>query len=509
MVSSDEYWKNRAAQEMYEDMAEAEETAETVAKVYLKASRYIEGQLEDIFDTYRRRHGLSASQAYLLIRRMKNKSDLEELVRLLQNSIDAGDKQEKERLIAELESAAYRARIEHFARLQSQIDEMIQNVYKQEKTANQKLYESLAQDSYYRSIFDIQQRCGVGFSFNHIDPKQIEHVLSRPWSGKHYSKRIWDNTQALAEQVQEEILLSLMTGKTEREAAESVNAVFAKGSAVARRLIRTESNYVTTELNFKAYEEAGIKEYQYLATLDLKTSEICRSLDGKIFKVSEHQVGVNCPPMHPWCRSTTISVVDRAYISKMKRSAIDPATGEKILVSRSMNYAQWYAKYVEGKDVSTVEKDSKDDIIVSGARITNPDSAAGEEFAEMYYEEIRKFSTDVKRIAANLEKNEADIRKIKAYLFEDKSLFDPDTGEYKRFFPDCAIAQSWQRLMNGKNIQPHDRTLIKHELYEMQLKQENPELEHWKAHEIACQKYDYQKEVEEYYGNLEKHSKNK
>ena len=127
----------------------------------------------------------------------------------------------------------------------------------------------------------------------------------------------------------------------------------------------------------------------------------------------------------------------------------------------------------------------------------------------MYYEEIRKFSTDVKRIAANLEKNEADIRKIKAYLFEDKSLFDPDTGEYKRFFPDCAIAQSWQRLMTGKNIQPHDRTLIKHELYEMQLKQENPELEHWKTHEIACQKYDYQKEVEEYYGNLEKHSKNK
>lgn len=357
-MANDEYWKNRAVQEMYEDMAEAEETAEKVAEVYLKASRYIEKQLEGIFDTFRRRHGLSVSQAYLLIRRMKNKSDLEELVRLLQNSIDAGDKEEKERLIAELESAAYRARIEHFARLQSQIDEMMQEIYKQEKTANQKLYESLAQDSYYRSIFDIQQRCGVGFSFNHTDPKQIEHVLSRPWSGKHYSKRIWDNTQALAGQVQEEILLSLMTGKTEREAAESVNAVFAKGSAVARRLIRTESNYVTTELNFKAYEEAGIEEYQYLATLDLKTSEICRSLDGKIFKVSEHQVGVNCPPMHPWCRSTTISVVDRAYISKMKRSAIDPATGEKILVPRSMNYAQWYDKYVEGRKNEQTTKDN-------------------------------------------------------------------------------------------------------------------------------------------------------
>ena len=69
----------------------------------------------------------------------------------------------------------------------------------------------------------------------------------------------------------------------------------------------------------------------------------------------------------------------------------------------------------------------------------------------MYYEEIRHFSTDSKKIADNLGKEESDIRKIKAYLFEDDSLIDPDTGESRQFDPDCAIAQSWQRLMNGKD----------------------------------------------------------
>lgn len=39
----------------------------------------------------------------------------------------------------------------------------------------------------------------------------------------------------------------------------------------------------------------------------------------------------------------------------MKRSAIDPATGEKILVPRSMNYAEWYAKYVEGRENATAK----------------------------------------------------------------------------------------------------------------------------------------------------------
>lgn len=44
----------------------------------------------------------------------------------------------------------------------------------------------------------------------------------------------------------------------------------------------------------------------------------------------------------------------------------------------------------------------------------------------MYYEEIRSFSTDAKKIANNLNKAESDIRKIKAYLFEDDSYFDSE-----------------------------------------------------------------------------------
>ena len=63
--------------------------------------------------------------------------------------------------------------------------------------------------------------------------------------------------------------------------------------------------------------------------------------------------------------------------------------------------------------------------------------------------------------------------------------------------------------MTGKDIKQHDRTLMEHELLEMKIKRENPDMEHWKAHQIASEKYDYPKEAMEYYGNLEKHNKNK
>ena len=160
------------------------------------------------------------------------------------------------------------------------------------------------------------------------------------------------------------------------------------------------------------------------------------------------------------------------------------------------------------KKTEKLEKMRRSDILISGARITDLNSAEADEFAEMYYEEIRHFSTDSKKIADNLGKEESDIRKIKAYLFEDDSLIDQDTGESRQFDPDCAIAQSWKRLMTGKDIKPHDKTLIEHELLEMKIKQENPSIDHVKAHELASEKYNYPKEALEYYGNLKKHKEN-
>lgn len=135
--------------------------------------------------------------------------------------------------------------------------------------------------------------------------------------------------------------------------------------------------------------------------------------------------------------------------------------------------------------------------MVSGGRILNPESKEGKAFAKMYYPEIRSFSTDCKNIAKNLGKKEEEIESIKQYLFHNDS-----------FEPDCAIAQSWQRLIIGDNIQKHDKTLIEHELCEMSIKKENPNISHSEAHILATKKYNYQKEVDEYYGNLKENKKN-
>lgn len=345
-MKSSDYWEQRQVQDAFNVFQKAEDTADQISSLYLRTSRYLSLEADDIFEKYKMKHGLSETDARRLLDTLQNKTSIDELLQKLQN----GDKDEsKQRILSQLEAPAYQARLERLKQLQSQLDLIMRNVYQQEKTISSDFYTDLAKESYYRSIYNIQQRAEVAFSFSHVSEKVIDQVVNSRWSGKNYSERIWGNTQVLAQDLKEELLINLVTGRTNREAAAVIVNKFGQGASNARRLIRTESNYVSTELNFKAYEECGIEEYQYLATLDLKTSKICRKLDGKIYPVKERRIGKNCPPMHPWCRSTTISVVNRNLLDKMQRSAIEPGTGKRIKVPRSMTYRQWYDKYVKDK----------------------------------------------------------------------------------------------------------------------------------------------------------------
>nr|WP_241960356.1 minor capsid protein [Staphylococcus borealis] len=76
----------------------------------------------------------------------------------------------------------------------------------------------------------------------------------------------------------------------------------------ASRLLVTESARVQAESQKLTYlKELGEDgEYKYVAKIDKKTSKICHSLNGKVFKVKDMIPDVNASPMHPWCRSTTV-----------------------------------------------------------------------------------------------------------------------------------------------------------------------------------------------------------
>lgn len=351
---SKSYWNRRQIEDAYQYFESAEDVADQISKVYLKASRYLSLAADEVFEKYQTKHGLSEAEALRLINTLQDKASLDELLQQLKNN--DSDKSKKE-LLAKLEAPAYQARLERFRQIQNQLNIIMQDVYNQEKAMNDSFYVDLARESYYKSIFRVQQKVNTAFGFDVVSAKVIDSVIHSRWSGKNYSERIWGNTKALAQDLKEELLINLITGRSNREAAEIIANKFAQGSSTARRLVRTESNYVCTEMNFKAYKECGIQEYRYLATLDLKTcTRCCRPLDGKKFNIKDKQIGVNCPPMHPWCRCTVTSVINEEYLKQMKRIARDPVTGKNMKVPATMTYEEWYKKYVEGKPEAKLEE---------------------------------------------------------------------------------------------------------------------------------------------------------
>ncbi len=125
------------------------------------------------------------------------------------------------------------------------------------------------------------------------------------------------------------------------------------------------------------------------------------------------------------------------------------------------------------------------DKIQSGA--LNPESARAEEHAFKYYESVRHMKTDCRRIAANTGFRKEDIARIKNHVFyAEHELYD---GEKGRFYPSYHMAQSWQRLIDGRNIQPRDIVLLNHEFLESVIESEGFNAQG--AHAVAEAIYNY------------------
>lgn len=127
----------------------------------------------------------------------------------------------------------------------------------------------------------------------------------------------------------------------------------------ANRLLRTETNYISNQATAEAYEDAGIEKYRYMSVLDGRTSKKCQEKDGQEFLLSEKEVGVNYPPLHPWCRSSVAPVIDGISHEHMKRWARDPVTGEEMKVPRDMSYQEWLKTMQDKHGVDTVEQSRK------------------------------------------------------------------------------------------------------------------------------------------------------
>ena len=358
-MKNQDYWTKRKANLIYEQMDKAEKQADKFDKVYKESKAYLDKQINKVFDKFQRDYGLSERDARHVLKNMKDQKDLNELRKVLEARPDDPNIQ---RLLADLDSPAYAYRMKRLERLNDDLDRMRESIYRSEKKGSDAFYSDLMKDSYYKATFDLQQQTGLAYSFSYLPETEIKRLQGLKWTGEAYSDRIWSNTGALASSVKDELLVSLMTGRSVRDTSQAIAERFEVGQNKARRLVRTESAFFHNQMELLSYEDAEITKYKFVAVLDRRTSEICQEHDNKVYDTDKAVPGVNYPPLHPWCRSTTIAYDEDADYSKLERRARNPETGKVEYVPADMSYEEWYDKYVAKEDKKGNVKELKNDI---------------------------------------------------------------------------------------------------------------------------------------------------
>jgi len=325
-------------------MDKAERQADKFDKVYKESKAYLDKQINKIFDKFQRDYGLSERDARHVLKNMKDQKDLNELRKVLEARPNDPNIQ---RLLADLDSPAYAYRMKRLERLSDDLDRMRESIYHSEKSGSDAFYSDLMKDSYYKATFDLQQQTGLAYSFSDLPETEIKRLQGLKWTGEAYSDRIWSNTGALASSVKDELLVSLMTGRSVRDTSQAIAERFEAGQNKARRLVRTESAFFHNQMELLSYEDAEITKYKFVAVLDKRTSHICQEHDNKVYDTDKAVPGVNYPPLHPWCRSTTIAHDEDIDYSKLERRARNPETGKVEYVPADMSYKDWYSKYVD------------------------------------------------------------------------------------------------------------------------------------------------------------------
>ena len=214
-------------------------------------------------------------------------------------------------------------------------------------TSGEEILKEIYKEAYYRTWFNIDQYRGFHQEFAQISARTIDELIEYPFNGANYSARLWKQKDHMLQVLTEDITGMLIQGGDPKTLTRDFAKRFDTKEYKAYRLLHTESSFIIEQGTLAAYKEGGVNKYQIVAILDMKTSDICREQDGKVYEVDDATVGVNYPAFHPLCRTTTIPYYEDNDKEGAARVAKDTATGKIYEVPADMTYDQWYKQYIE------------------------------------------------------------------------------------------------------------------------------------------------------------------
>lgn len=344
-MTNAEYWKQRFTQLEAAQNRKGATAYLEMEKQYKAAQNELEAQIARWYQRFADSNGISLAQAKQWLKGQdlaEFKWDVKEYIKYgKENAINGAWMQE-------LENASSKFHISRLEALQIQTQNSLETMFAQQLGTMKKALSDVYASGYYHTAYTVQQGFGLGWDIAGLDQAQIEKVLSKPWAvdGYNFSTRIWNSKTKLIGEVHNELSKNLLTGADPQKAIDSIAKKMGTSKSNAGRLVMTEQAYFSSAAQKDCFNDLDVEEYEIVATLDSHTSDICRSLDGKVFKMSDYKPGVTAPPFHVYCRSTTAPHFKDNFDAGER--AARGADGKTYYVPDDVTYSEWKKAFVDG-----------------------------------------------------------------------------------------------------------------------------------------------------------------
>lgn len=348
------YWEKRFERLKQQQMGKAETVTAVMRREYVKALTALRKEVLDWYYRYAEENEMSLADA----RKELDTRELRAFQLTLKEYIKLAKKKTlPQKYIKMLDKASIRARLDRSQELYIKTSRYVEELAKSQNLSMRSLLSEVYEDSVYKTAYEAQKLKGKFSTFKEVAKQDIETAVSKPWAsdGKDFSQRIWENKAQLMNTLQTEMTRSFMIGEGVAPLINRIQKRFNVSFSNARRLVETETAYVQEKAMLDTYDALDVEQYQILAVLDLKTSDICRHLDKKVFDRKDAKPGITMPPFHCYCRSTTIPYIEGITDSQeVTRAARDLSTGKTVFVEGDLNYEEWYNKYVKNTDTGAL-----------------------------------------------------------------------------------------------------------------------------------------------------------
>lgn len=256
--------------------------------------------------------------------------------------------------VKQLENASAKYHINKLEALKIRTQQAVEKAFGNELDAVDSMARKVYSNSYYHSIFEMQKGFNMGREIATIDEKALEKIITKPWAadGKNFSDRIWQSKAQLVNELHNQLTRTVLLGNKPDSAIKAISDKFNVSKSQAANLVMTEQAYFHSLATHDSFKSMGIEQYEFLATLDKRTTQMCRSMDGKHFPMSEYMPGATAPPLHPRCRSVTVPYFDDEYSDLFNNGSMRAARNEDdktYYVPADMNYRDWEKQFIVQK----------------------------------------------------------------------------------------------------------------------------------------------------------------